>query len=74
MIKNENAFIGVNSDAEEIDMTSPVTMKRSRLVLNREKQEMCFWSGSEWENRQLPEPIKDNVVIKEREAMEVFVK
>ena len=67
-------FLGVNSDAEEIDMTSPVTMKRSRLVLNREKQEMCFWTGSEWENRPLPQPIKDNVYIEEKEGMEVFVK
>ena len=64
----------MNADAEEIEMTSPVTMKRTRLVLNREKQEMCFWSGSEWQNRQLPEPIKNNVVIKEKEGMEVFVK
>merc|ERR1711893_116884 len=54
--------------------TTPVTMKRSRLVLNREKQEMCFWTGSEWQNKKLPEPIKDNVYIKEQEAMQVYVK
>ena len=55
-------------------MTSPVTTKRSRLVLNREKQEMCFWTGAEWQTRELPRPIKDDVYIKEQEAMQVFVK
>ena len=67
-------IIGVNADAVEIDMTTPVTMKRSRLVLNREKREMCFWTGAEWQTRELPRPIKDNVYVVEREAMQVFVK
>ena len=67
-------IIGVNKDAEEIEMTRPVTTKRTELALNREKHEMCFWTGSQWEDRTLPDPIKDNVYIQEREAMKVFVK
>lgn len=38
-------IIGVNKEAREIEMTRPVTTKRTRLVLNREKHEMCFWAG-----------------------------
>lgn len=67
-------IVGVNKEAWEIDMTRPVTTKRTRLVLNREKHEMCFWAGSEWANRQLPEPINDEVYIKTRDPMQVFVR
>lgn len=67
-------IIGVNTEAAEIEMTRPVTTKRTRLVLNREKHEMCFWTGSEWENRQLPKPIKDDVYIQNREPLQVFVR
>ena len=55
-------------------MTRPVTTKRTRLVLNREKHEMCFWTGSEWEYKDLPQPIKNDVYVQKREPMQVFVK
>jgi hypothetical protein len=67
-------IVGVNSEAEEIDMTKPVTNKRTRLVRNRERHEMCFWSGSPWNFKELPNPIKDNVYLQDREKMQVFVK
>jgi len=67
-------IIGVNSEATEIDMTTPVTTKRTKLALNREKHQMCFWTGSEWENKELPKPIKDDVYFETRKPMQVFVK
>ena len=67
-------ILGVNSLAEEIEMTSPVTTVRTPLSRNRERHEMCFWTGKPWENRELPEPLKPDVYIQEREAMQVFVR
>jgi len=67
-------ILGVNSEATEIDMTTPVTTKRTKLALNREKHQMCFWTGSEWANKELPKPIKDDVYFETRKPMQVFVK
>jgi hypothetical protein len=67
-------IIGVNSEATEIDMTTPVTTKRTKMADNKEKHQMCFWTGSEWADKELPEPIKEDVYFETREAMQVFVK
>ena len=67
-------ILGVNSLAAEIEMTSPVTTKRTPLSRNRERHEMCFWVGSEWDKKELPLPIKSDVYIQEREPMQVFVR
>ena len=67
-------ILGVNIEATEIEMTTPVTTKRTKMALNREKQQMCFWTGSEWEEKELPKPIKDDIYFETREPMQVFVK
>ena len=67
-------IIGVNSEATEIDMTTPVTTKRTKMADNKENHQMCFWTGSEWADKELPEPIKEDVYFETREAMQVFVK
>ena len=64
---------GGNSQAQQFEMTNPMTIKRTKLARNRERQEMCLWPGSQWENRRLPEPLKDDVYIQDRDAMQVFV-
>merc|ERR1712223_1319195 len=67
-------ILGVNIEATEIEMTTPVTTKRTKMALNREKHQMCFWTGSEWEDKELPKPIKDDVYFETRKPMQVFVK
>ena len=67
-------ILGVNIEATEIEMTTPVTTKRTKMALNREKHQMCFWTGSEWEKKELPKPIKDDIHFETREPMQVFVK
>ena len=41
---------------------------------NKEKHQMCFWTGSEWADKELPEPIKEDIYFETREPMQVFVK
>ena len=53
---------------------SPIHIFSSIFFLNREKHQMCFWTGSEWENKELPKPIKDDVYFETRKPMQVFVK
>ena len=67
-------IIGVNSGATEIDMSRPVVTKRVPLVRNRERLEMCFWTGSEWKNKVLPDPLKNDVYIMEIPAIQVYVR
>ena len=67
-------ILGVNIEAAEIEMTTPVTTKRKKLALNRENHQMCFWTGSEWAEKELPKPIKDDIYFETREPMQVFVK
>ena len=67
-------IIGVNSEATEIDMSRPVVTKRVPLVRNRERLEMCFWTGSEWINKVLPDPLKNEVYIMEIPAIQVYVR
>ena len=67
-------IIGVNSEAAEIDMTRPVVTKRTPLARNRERREMCFWTGTEWADKELPEPLKKDVYTMEMPAIEVYVR
>ena len=67
-------IIGVNSEAAEIDMSRPVVTKRVPLVRNRERLEMCFWTGPEWRNKVLPDPLKNDVYIMEIPAIQVYVR
>jgi len=69
-------IIGVNSAAEQIAMTAPVTTYRTQIDNNpnMEKQEMCFWTGTPWEDKELPEPINEDVYLQDRESMDVFVR
>jgi len=73
-------ILGVNSEGVEIDMTTPVpTTHFARLnqdgevVEDLEDQEMCFWLGQEWQNKPLPEPIKDDVYVTEKQKLAVYV-
>ena len=72
-------IIGVNTEAEEIEMTSPVITKHmpvsgTSLRTNREMQTMCFWAGSRFNREELPRPIDRDVYPEEMESMEVFVR
>ena len=55
-------------------MTRPVVTKHTPLARSRVKKEMCFWMGSEFDNRNPPEPLKKDVYIKELPAIKVYVK
>jgi len=73
-------ILGVNSEGTEIDMTTPVpTTHFARLnedgevVEDLEDQEMCFWMGQDWQNKPLPEPIKEDVYVMEKQKLAVYV-
>ena len=53
-------------------MTSPVTRKRIIKSDNLEDVEMCFWTGSPWENEDLPKPLKSDVYLQNREDLYVY--
>lgn len=65
---------GVNKEVAEIEMTSPVTSKHIIKADNKEDVERCFWTGSPWENKDLPEPLKKEVYLQQRDEMYVFVR
>merc|ERR1711944_6908 len=68
-------IIGVNSQQAEIKMTRPVTTikKKVKGSSNMEMEVMCFWTGTPWANKQLPEPIDNSVFIQNRPELTVFV-
>ena len=68
-------IVGVNEDAEEIEMTRPVTtkmtpQKRSRVY----DEEMCFWLGSDFDRKTPPKPLDRKVSIKEKDEMTFYVR
>ena len=69
-------IIGVNSEQAEIKMTRPVTTIRKEVKgsPNMEMEVMCFWTGTPWANKQLPEPIDNSVFIQNRPELTVFVR
>lgn len=68
-------IVGVNKEAVEIEMTRPVTTKKTPRDDNGlELHEMCFWTGTPWVGKELPEPIDEQVYIQKREKMVVFVR
>jgi len=74
-------ILGVNSEGEEIEMTTPVpTTHFAKLtasgeaVDDLEDQEMCFWLGTPWQDTQAPQPIKDNVYVTEKPKLLVYVR
>jgi len=73
-------ILGVNSEGQEIDMTTPVpTTHFARLsqdgdvVEDLEDQEMCFWLGQEWQDKPAPQPIKEDVYVTEKQKLTVYV-
>ena len=69
-------IIGVNSEQENIEMTRPVTTIR-KAVKGRSDMElevMCFWTGTPWENRKVPDPMDNSVFIQNRPELTVFVR
>jgi len=69
-------IIGVNSQQANIEMTRPVTTIRQKVKGSQrlEVEVMCFWTGSPWENKELPEPMDNSVFVQERPELTVFVR
>ena len=69
-------IIGVNSQHVEIKMTRPVTTIRKPLKgsPNMEVQVMCFWTGTPWTTKELPQPIDTSLFIQNRPGVDVFVR
>lgn len=77
MIKYQNAPIsGVNEAYETIEMSTPVLKKRTLVDEENhlEDIQMCFWTGSEWQDKELPKPVKEGVEIVEMPEMYVYVR
>jgi len=62
-------ILGVNKDATEIEMTRPVLTSVLATENNLVDQEMCFWLGTPWENKEAPQPIDKSVTIQEKPSM-----
>ena len=69
-------IIGVNSEQAEIKMTRPVTTIRQKIKgkPGMETAVMCFWTGTPWANRKLPQPNDKSVFIQNRPELDVFVR
>ena len=69
-------IIGVNSQQANIEMTRPVTTIRQKVKGSQrlEVEVMCFWMGSEWQNKEVPEPIDNSIFVQERPELTVFVR
>ena len=46
-------ILGVNTAATEIEMTRPVLTSVVATENNLVDQEMCFWLGTPWENKEV---------------------
>ena len=64
---------GVNSEAQEIEMTVPVISKLAPSEDNKMTKEMCFYITKEFQANS-PQPIDKDVVIKKSSERVVFVK
>ena len=64
---------GVNSEAQEIEMTVPVISKLAPGADNKMTKEMCFYITKEFQENP-PQPIDKDVVIKKSSERVVFVK
>jgi len=64
---------GVNSEAQEIEMTVPVISKLAPSEDNKMTKEMCFYITKEFQENP-PQPIDKDVVIKKSSERVVFVK
>ena len=69
-------IIGVNSQQAEVKMTRPVTTIRKKVkgTPNMEVEVMCFWTGTPWAEKTLPEPVDKAVFIQNRPELDVFVR
>ena len=69
-------IIGVNSQHVEIDMTRPVTTIRKPVKgnANMEVKVMCFWTGTPWAKKELPQPMDKSLFIQYRPQVDVFVR
>jgi len=68
---------GANSMGEEIEMTTPVPTKHTPKGEDKEDQQMCFWLGSEWQNKPAPEALgKDAASTKvvQGQGLKVYVR
>ena len=52
-------ILGVNSEATEIEMTRPVLTSVVATENNLVDQEMCFWLGTPWENKE----VNNNIIF-----------
>merc|ERR1712037_793855 len=50
-------------------MTRPVLTSVLATENNLVDQEMCFWLGTPWENKEAPQPIDKSVTIQEKPSM-----
>jgi len=61
-------IVGANKDGEEIEMTRPVVSISTPVDYENEifDIEMCFWTGTPWIGKPLPEPLKSGSVYKKK--------
>jgi len=80
MYKKLKRYItGVNSQYAEIEMTKPVTTIRQKVkggssAEGLEYQTKCIWTGTPWDNKELPTPVDKSVFIQTRPKLDVFVR
>ena len=55
-------------------MSRPVTKLHEPKTSTTEDMTMCFWLGSEYEDKQPPQPLKDGVFLKEKDEEYVYVR
>lgn len=68
-------MLGVNKGNVEIKMTRPVTNKITEIEDDKFESELCFWTGSPWKGKKLPEPIDSRkIYVQKRPKMVVYVR
>ena len=66
---------GFNTMGEAAKLTSLATMKQTPNFVDLEKDVLCFWLGSAWKNKPVPQALpKDARVIKIVEGQPLKVK
>lgn len=67
-------IVGVNKGNVEIKMTRPVATHITPIANGEYKSEMCFWTGTPWVGKDLPEPIDKKIYVQKKPEMMVYVR
>ena len=75
LMRNFKFSSGFNTVGEAAKMTSLATMKQTPTFVDLDKDVLCFWLGSAWQNKPVPQEYpKDARVIKIVEGKPLKVK